>query len=225
MFIVKRKNGDVEYYDNSTAFESQTAVDLRELSNAGYHEQTKNPNYKIGWDFFNKLQQQARVNFTDMKLAQSTIEEDEEVLDPATGKPYKTVRWPATKQTKTVPLLKELPDNSLKDLHFWMYDPITGQAVIVCDNVEYRFLDTRDLMCFGENNIKLLAKTQIQSDPQYEVCAKSWTGAIAQIMGFQLWSGQRTRVETQLFGPYVGRKLPDMPELQRKQKKQTKKRK
>ncbi|KAJ0787729.1 hypothetical protein HanPI659440_Chr05g0183661 [Helianthus annuus] len=106
-----------------------------------------------------------------------------------------------------------------------MYDPITGQAVIVCDNVEYRFLDTRDLMCFGENNIKLLAKTQIQSDPPYEVCAKSWAGVVAQIMGFQLWSGQRTRVETRLFGPYVGRKLPDLPELQRKQKKQTKKRK
>ncbi|KAJ0745779.1 hypothetical protein HanOQP8_Chr05g0170111 [Helianthus annuus] len=53
MFIVKSKNGDVEYYDNSAAFESQTAVDLRELSNAGYHDQIKNPNCKIGWNFFN----------------------------------------------------------------------------------------------------------------------------------------------------------------------------
>ena len=84
-----------------------------------------------------------------MNLAQSTIVEDEEVLDPATDKPYKIVRWPATKQTKTVPLLKEVPDNSLKNLQFWMYDPVTGQAVIVCDDAEYRFLDTRDLMCFG----------------------------------------------------------------------------
>ncbi|MFS7894604.1 hypothetical protein Hanom_Chr00s001874g01688661 [Helianthus anomalus] len=135
-----------------------------------------NPNCKIGWNFFNKLQQQARVNFKDMKLAQSIVEEDEEVVDPAIGKPYKTVRWHATKQTKTIPLLKELLDNSLKDLQFWMYDPITN------------------LMCFGENDIKLLAKTQIQSDPQYEVCAKSWMGAVAQIMGFKLWSGQHTRV-------------------------------
>ncbi|KAF5809750.1 hypothetical protein HanRHA438_Chr04g0171191 [Helianthus annuus] len=224
MFIVKRKSGAVEYYDHSDAFNSWTAVDLRELSNATFHNQTVNPNCKIRWNFFNKLQQHARVNFKDMKLAQSIVQEDEEVVDPATGKPYKTVKWPATKQTKTV-LLKELPDNSLKDLQFWMYDPIIGQAVIVCDNAEYRFLDTRDLMCFGENDIKLLAKTRIQSDPQYEVCAKSWTGAVAQIMGFKLWSGQRTRVETQLFGPYVGRRLPDLPELQWKQKKQTKKRK
>ncbi|MFS7953519.1 hypothetical protein Hanom_Chr07g00619641 [Helianthus anomalus] len=225
MFIVKRKSGAVEYYDHSDAFKSWTAVDLRELSNATFHNQTVNPNYKIRWNFFNKLQQQARVNFKDMKLAQSIVQVDEEVVDPATGKPYKTMKWPATKQTKTVPLLKELPDNSLKDLQFWMYDPIIGQAVIVCDNAEYRFLDTRDLMCFGENDIKLLAKTRIQNDPQYEVFAKSWMGAVAQIMGFKLWSGQRTRVETRLFGPYVGRRLPDLPELQRKQKKQTKKRK
>ncbi|MFS7938766.1 hypothetical protein Hanom_Chr05g00443631 [Helianthus anomalus] len=223
MFIVKGKNGDCEYYAHPDAFESWTAVDLRKLSNAGFHDQTKNPNCKIGWNFFNKLQQQARVNFKDMKLAQSIVQEDEEVVNPATSKPYKTVVWPAIKQTKSVPLLKELPDNSLKDLQFWMYDPITSQAIIDCDNTEYRFLDTRDLMFFGENDIKLLAKTSIQSDPQYEVCAKSWTCSIAQIMGFKLWSGQRTRVETQLFGPYVGRKLLDLPELQKKENKQTQK--
>ncbi|MFS8001232.1 hypothetical protein Hanom_Chr13g01187901 [Helianthus anomalus] len=160
-----------------------------------------------------------------MKLAQSIIQENEEVVNPATGNPYKTMMWPATNQAKTVPLLKKLPDNSLKDLQFWMYDPIRGQAVIVCDNVEYRFLDTRDLMCFGENDLTLLAKNRIQSDPQYEVCAKSWTSVVARIVGFKLWPGQRTRVETQLFGPYVGRRLPDLPELQKKQKKQTNKRK
>ncbi|MFS7937307.1 hypothetical protein Hanom_Chr05g00426071 [Helianthus anomalus] len=68
-FIVKRKNGDVEYYYNSAAFESWTVVDLRELSNEEYHDHCKNPNCKIGFNFFNRLQQQARVNFKDMKLA------------------------------------------------------------------------------------------------------------------------------------------------------------
>ncbi|MFS8023627.1 hypothetical protein Hanom_Chr16g01453631 [Helianthus anomalus] len=193
IFIVLRKNRGVEYYDNSEAFESWTVVDLREISKAGYHDQTKNPNCKIGWNFFNRPQQQARVNFRDMKLTQSTIEEDE-----------------------------ELPDNTLKNLKFWIYDPVSRQAVIVCEDAEYRFLDTRDLMCFGENGINLLAKTQIQSDPQYEVCAKSWTGVVAQIMNFKLWSGQRTRVETQLFGPYIGRSIPILRELQRKKKEQAK---
>ncbi|MFS7913018.1 hypothetical protein Hanom_Chr02g00136701 [Helianthus anomalus] len=37
MFIVKRKNGECEYYDHSDAFESWTTVDLRELSNACFH--------------------------------------------------------------------------------------------------------------------------------------------------------------------------------------------
>ncbi|KAM0014499.1 hypothetical protein Hdeb2414_s0035g00729401 [Helianthus debilis subsp. tardiflorus] len=116
-----------------------------------------------------------------MKLAKSILLEDEEVLDPAMNKPYKTVMWLATKQTKTVPLLQELPDSSLKDLQFWMYDHVTSQVVIVCENAEYRIMDTKDLMCFGENDIKLLAQTQIRSDPKYEVCAKSYTGAIALI--------------------------------------------
>ncbi|MFS7930492.1 hypothetical protein Hanom_Chr04g00344961 [Helianthus anomalus] len=114
-----------------------------------------------------------------MKLAKSILLEDEGVLDPTTNKPYNIVMWPATKQTKTVSLLKGLPDNSLKDLSFRMYDPVTGQDVIICDNVEYRIMDTRDLIRFGENDIKLFAQTQIRSDPQYEVCAKSFTGSIA----------------------------------------------
>ncbi|MFS7904942.1 hypothetical protein Hanom_Chr01g00041961 [Helianthus anomalus] len=100
-----------------------------------------------------------------------------------------------------------------------MYDPITGQAVIVCENIEYRVADAKDLMRFRENDIKLLGRTQIRSDPQYEVCAKNFTAMIAQITLFKLWSGEHTRVETQLFGPYVGRKLPD---LQKKQKKKSK---
>ncbi|MFS8002789.1 hypothetical protein Hanom_Chr13g01206211 [Helianthus anomalus] len=141
-----------------------------------------------------------------MKLAQSIVEEDEEVLNPATGKPYKNVRWHVTKETNIVPLLKELPNNSLKDLKFWMYDPLTGFNV------------------FGENDIKLLAKTQIQSDPRQEVMAKTWTSGVAQILAFKLWSGQRSRVETQLFGPYVGRRLSILPEIIRKQKKPSKKR-
>ncbi|KAM0041617.1 hypothetical protein Hdeb2414_s0011g00368351 [Helianthus debilis subsp. tardiflorus] len=55
MFIVLRNNVDVEYYDNSEAFNSWTPVDLRELSNAGFHDLVKNPNCKIGVNFYNKL--------------------------------------------------------------------------------------------------------------------------------------------------------------------------
>ncbi|MFS7944371.1 hypothetical protein Hanom_Chr06g00511341 [Helianthus anomalus] len=219
MFLVKRKNRVVEYYNHSNAFESWTVVDLRELSRAPYHDQCRDHNCKIGWNFYNKLQKQVQVNLRDMNLAQSFIRVHEDVLDPSTNQPLKIVMWPPTKQTKTIPLLKELPDNSLKDLKFWMYDHVTGQAVIVCDNEEYRVADVKYLICFGENGIKLLGRIQIRSEPQYEVCAKSFTGGIAQITLFKLWYGQRSRVETQLFGPYVGRQLPDTQKKQKKKRK------
>ncbi|KAM0041767.1 hypothetical protein Hdeb2414_s0011g00370141 [Helianthus debilis subsp. tardiflorus] len=126
MFLVKRCNGAVEYYSHSDAFKSRTAVGLRELSRAPYHDQNTSLHCKIGWNLYNRLQQQAKVNFKDMKLAEAFLLEHEDVLDPATNKPYTPLMWTATKQTKIVPLLKELLDNSLKDLQLWMYDPITS---------------------------------------------------------------------------------------------------
>ncbi|KAF5811385.1 hypothetical protein HanXRQr2_Chr04g0180811 [Helianthus annuus] len=117
--------------------------------------------------------------------------------------------WPPTKQAKIVPLLKDLPDNSLHQFEFWMCDPVSDQAVIVCDNEEFRVADVRDLMRFGEANIHLLGRSQIQSDPQYEVCTKSYTAGVAQIILLKMWSGRRGWVETQLFGPYIGNKIPD----------------
>ncbi|KAJ0903438.1 hypothetical protein HanPSC8_Chr07g0269851 [Helianthus annuus] len=219
MFLVKRKNGAVEYYNHCNAFESWTTVDLRELSQAPYHDQYRDHNCKIGWNFYNKLQKQTQVNFRDMKLAQSFVVEHEDVIDPSTNTPFKTVMWPPINQINSVPLLKELLDNSLKDLQFWMYDPVTGQAVIVCANEEYRVTDVKDLMRFGENDIKLLGRTQIRSDPRCEVYAKNFTSAIAHITLLKLWSGQRSRVETQLFGPYVGRHLPNTQKKQKKKRK------
>ncbi|MFS7904943.1 hypothetical protein Hanom_Chr01g00041971 [Helianthus anomalus] len=95
-----RNNGSVEYYNHSDAFESWTSINLRELSRAPYHDQTTSLHCKIGWNFFNKLQQQAKVNFKDMKLAESFLLEHEYALDPATNKPFTTVMWPPTKQKK-----------------------------------------------------------------------------------------------------------------------------
>ncbi|KAJ0792861.1 hypothetical protein HanOQP8_Chr01g0022731 [Helianthus annuus] len=165
-------------------------VDLREMSKVPYHDQCRDHNCKIGWNSYNKLQRQTKVNFKDMELAQSFILEHEDVIDPSTNKPFKTVMWPTTKQTKIVPLLKEFPDNSLKDLQFWMYDLVTGQAVIVCVAEEYNVADVKDLMRFEENDIKLLGRTQIRSDPQYEVRTKNFTAAIAQVTLLKMWSGQ-----------------------------------
>ncbi|KAL9993450.1 hypothetical protein Hdeb2414_s0006g00218021 [Helianthus debilis subsp. tardiflorus] len=87
MFLVKRKNGAVEDYNNADAFKSWTTLDLRELSQDSYHDQCRDHNCQIGWNFFNKLKQRAKVNFRDMKLAQLFVVEHEDVLDPSTNKP------------------------------------------------------------------------------------------------------------------------------------------
>ncbi|KAF5758696.1 hypothetical protein HanRHA438_Chr16g0744811 [Helianthus annuus] len=105
MFLVKRGNGKVEYYANSSDFESWTTVDLLELSRAPCHDQYRDYNCKIGCNFYNKLQRQALVNFKDMNLAQSFIKVHEDVIDPSTNQPLKTVMWPPTTQAKTIPLL------------------------------------------------------------------------------------------------------------------------
>ncbi|MFS8034980.1 hypothetical protein Hanom_Chr17g01587601 [Helianthus anomalus] len=117
---------------------------------------------------------------------------------------------PPTKQTNTIPLLQDLPDNSLQDFMFWMYDLVSGQVVIFCKHDEYRVVDFRDLMRFGEKDIHLLGRSQIQSDPQYKICAKSFLARIAQIILFRMWYVQRGRVKTQLFCPYIGNKIPDV---------------
>ncbi|MFS7997553.1 hypothetical protein Hanom_Chr12g01143111 [Helianthus anomalus] len=55
LFLVIRRNGKVEYYSSASPFKSWIAVDLRELSDARYHDQCRNPNCKIGWNLYNKL--------------------------------------------------------------------------------------------------------------------------------------------------------------------------
>ncbi|KAJ0604057.1 hypothetical protein HanHA300_Chr02g0045351 [Helianthus annuus] len=95
-----------------------------------------------------------------------------------------------------------------------MYDPVLGQAVIVCENDEYRVADVRDLMRLG-----VFGRSQIQSDPQYEVCAKMFTAGIAQIIQLKMWSGWRGRVETQLFGPYIGNKIPNVQQQKKQRRK------
>ncbi|MFS7997552.1 hypothetical protein Hanom_Chr12g01143101 [Helianthus anomalus] len=104
-----------------------------------------------------------------MNLQKSFIKVYKDVIDPSTNKPQKTVMWPPTKQTKTIPLLKDLPDNSLHEFKFWMYDPVS-------------VVDVHDLMRFGENDIHLLGRSQIQCDPQYEVCVIAFTAGVAQII-------------------------------------------
>ncbi|KAM0000678.1 hypothetical protein Hdeb2414_s0012g00384611 [Helianthus debilis subsp. tardiflorus] len=210
MLLVKRGNGAVKYYSHSDAFESWTVVDLRELSRAPYHDQTTSLHYKIGWNFYNRLQQQDKVNFNDMKLAESFLLEYEDVLDPSTNKPFTTVIWPPTKQNKTVPLLKELPNNSLKDLQFWMYDPITGQAVIVCENTEYRVAGAKDLMRFGKMTSSFWQELRLWVILSMEFVLKTSQLRLLRLCCSSYGQDNAREWKLNFFGLYVGRKLPDL---------------
>ncbi|MFS7967195.1 hypothetical protein Hanom_Chr09g00782961 [Helianthus anomalus] len=73
-----------------------------------------------------------------MNLQKSFVKVHKDVIDPSTNKPLNTVMWPPAKRAKTVPLPKDLPDNCLHEFKFWMYDPVSGQAIIVCESDEFR---------------------------------------------------------------------------------------
>src|ERR1044071_4207017 len=204
VFVVHRKNGAVEYYASTSAFNSWTKIDLTELSRSPFINQTRNPRNKIGLMFHKRIQEQAKVNFRDMKTASSMLVEYKGVRG-ADGKPFKTVQWPPTEKLKIIPLSKPMDRGCLKDMRFWVYDPTSSSAVIVCDTDEFRISDARDLMSLHSEDVQVLARHQIQCDPTYELCAKSITSAVAQVDRLGLASDKRGRVDTELFGLYVGK--------------------
>lgn len=108
LWVVRRNDGSNEYYKNRVDFSSFTKVDLQELVNAPF---TNPRDVSKARDFFNFLQRQALIGFTGMKTAESTLKKYRGVTDPVTKKTISTVKWPATKKLKTVPLLERYPDD------------------------------------------------------------------------------------------------------------------
>ena len=94
MWLVKIKFGALEYYKDAQDFCSWTKIDLTELSNAPFHNPSKDPQ-ATNFKFF--LEKQVKENFSGMKTAESLIRKDKDVLDPRTNEPIKIVLWPATK--------------------------------------------------------------------------------------------------------------------------------
>ena len=211
LWFVRRKNGELEYYENWKAFQSWTVVDLRELSEAPFH--AFGADTQRGYNLYNALLREAATNFKDMVTAASGVRTHKDVIDPSTGKPLKTVVWPPTQKAKVIPLPADLHDGSLSDFKYWCYDPVQSEAIIVCGNVEYRVMDTSELMRFGESDIKVLAQHQIQVAEDFEVCGKTFTAAVSQIVSSEMWAGNRTGAETQIFGPSLGLTVEDMQRI------------
>ncbi|KAK1424308.1 hypothetical protein QVD17_19635 [Tagetes erecta] len=71
-----------------------------------------------------------------------------------------------------------------------------SEAVIACCNFEYKVMDTSELMRFGESDIKVLAEHQNQVVEDFEVCGKTFTAVVSQIVSSEIWAGNRTGAET-----------------------------
>ncbi|KAK1413195.1 hypothetical protein QVD17_34966 [Tagetes erecta] len=171
--IVMQRRGEIvgDDLDRMERYTVKT-VDLREISKALFHALDKCS--RKWWELYKEIQRQAANNFRDMKTAQSKVRTHKDVMDPSTGQPMKTVVWPPTKKATIIPIPMNLPDGSLDVLKFWAYDPVQGETLIVCGNVEYKVKDTTELMKFDEMDIKTLGRNHIQVPDEYEICGKSF---------------------------------------------------
>ncbi|KAJ0637328.1 hypothetical protein HanOQP8_Chr17g0672521 [Helianthus annuus] len=177
MWWIKRKIGPVEYYSRPAQFQTMTKVDLTMLSNAPYTDDKPGGR---GYLFFERLKRDVVRGFPFMHTAESILTPSLGVLDPRTNRRMKIVTWPPTNKEKTIPLVKKIPDGSLKTMHFWAYDETLGQALIVCDDdVKSRLTDQVDLLNLNLENLEVLAQNQIRSTEKYEGAAKQWTAAVA----------------------------------------------
>ena len=97
MWLVRRKSGNTEFYNDFHDFNSWTRVDLSELSNVAFtnpSSDAKSTHFKI------YLENQVKKGFPDMKTVESIIKQFPGILDLKTNLPFQAMMWPATNQVK-----------------------------------------------------------------------------------------------------------------------------
>ncbi|MFS7930178.1 hypothetical protein Hanom_Chr04g00341061 [Helianthus anomalus] len=62
-----------------------------------------------------------------------------------------------------------------------------GEALIVTTEPPYCLADTLVLISFHEVDLLVLSQHQIHANEKYEVGAKSWTSAVATVLGSKLY--------------------------------------
>ncbi|KAJ0700573.1 hypothetical protein HanOQP8_Chr10g0369331 [Helianthus annuus] len=174
----KRKVGPIEWYKNPAQFQTFTKVDLITLSKSPCVDDKPGGS---GYLFFERLQREVARDFPSMHTAESIVTPAAKgVRDPYTNKRMKIVSWPPTEKEKTIPLVKKIPKGALKTMNFWAYDEQLGQAVIVCDDeVSFRLVDQVDLLNLAQEDLEVLARSQIRATEKYEDVANGWTVAVA----------------------------------------------
>ena len=98
--------------------------------------------------------------------------------------------WPPTTNAKKIPITQHLPDGSLNDLLFWVYDEVTTTMVIKMKKDQIRLVDPRDLLKFGEHYIHTSSKHQLLVENEmFEAAGKDFTNMLATIIDKKLWAG------------------------------------
>ncbi|CAI9279561.1 unnamed protein product [Lactuca saligna] len=165
----------------------KTKVDLSELIHAPFH----NPNNDtIAWSLKNFLETKVKNNFKGLKTASSFTKKAKGVIDPRTNKTMVNVMWQSTKQAKRIPLPKRLPEGTLDSMQLWVYDEATATVVIKLKKNQFRIVDPKDLLKFGERDIHTLSNFQIIVENElFEAAAKAFTGMVATTTDKKLWAG------------------------------------
>ncbi|KAL8251996.1 hypothetical protein R6Q59_035689 [Mikania micrantha] len=182
---LKRKSGNLEYYESPLDFESWTRVDLVELDEAPFFNR---PNDPRGREFYDFLHEEVCLNFKRMKTDESTVKKHKGVEESRTGKTFTSICWPPTNKLKSIPIPHRFPDGCLSKFVMWAIDSKSSEAVINCGDHEYQILYKIDLLRFGEHDIKILAMHQIKTDPVFEVHGIDFTSLAASIVRTKLWA-------------------------------------
>ncbi|CAI9302845.1 unnamed protein product [Lactuca saligna] len=125
-----------------------------------------------------------------MKTASSFTKKANDVIDPHTNKTMVNVMWPPIKQAKKILLPIRLPEGTLDSMQFWVYDESTALTVINLKKSQYRIVDPKDLLKFGERDIRTLPHFQIILENElFEVVGKAFTRMVATIIERKLWVG------------------------------------
>ncbi|KAL8226022.1 hypothetical protein R6Q57_018579 [Mikania cordata] len=88
MWVVKRKSGNLEYYQSPGNFESWIRVDFVELDEAPFFNRSNDPR---GTDFYDFLHEEVCFNFKRMKTDESTVKKHKGIRDD--GCLSKFVMW------------------------------------------------------------------------------------------------------------------------------------
>lgn len=135
-----------------------------------------------------------------MKTAKSIIKIYPKVINPKTGRPYRTVMWPPTNQVRQIPVLQNFRDKSLENMLYWIYDETTATAIIKLPNGSFRLDNKNDLLQFGKWDIHHLSLHQIKvAEEIFEHAAKEYTSMVAKIIQKGMWSGSMEGTDVMLF--------------------------